>query len=239
MEAIIPVEPIGEGGIVDKVKERMALPWQDILDKMENPELDAFQRMKIALYELFPAITEKKETDLKELAENFEDIVDLDELVEKAQTLFNDAKNATGDELNEITLELNKTLDQLRKGLETASTPSREGPAVMDPDLGEKLIATVDKMQADISADKLQSMWSGHNHSNNTTSMTNIETLKKQLDGYYELGAGISGFSASLQTRLQFEIGNYQQFLATNNEMYHQDSATTKVHVNRLTVNKS
>lgn len=244
MEPILPIEALGQEGPTGKVleKARAAPPWQAILDKMANPDIDAFQRMKIALYELFPAITSNKEEELKQLAQNFEDVVDLDELVEKAQSLFNDAKTATGGDLETITGDLKKTLDELQAGLKAASTPTEEGPGPMDPELADKLIATIEEMKPGISDTNLKNMWNQHqgnsiaagNKVSYTTASNNIQSLKTQIDGYYELGTGISGFSAQLQARLQFEIGNYQQFLATNNEMYHQDSATTKVHVNKL-----
>lgn len=238
---------------IDEVSS--ALPWQSILDKMADPELDAFQRMKIALYELLPAIAEDKEKNLSELAETFEEVVDIETLIDEVQTMFNDIKNADsnsglGDEY-------------VLKLLDLKDAISAAGGQSIDKDLADQLAVEIQGMVDDIhqavDADSnnatmaIKQMWNtfgtpemGNDDQwdwvdpvypyaeNPLYTETHIGQLKTQLDGFNDVGAGVSGFSAALQNELQFEIANYQQFLAVQDEMYREDMGTMKAHVSKM-----
>ncbi len=240
-----PVFGMGDDFGFDETKEAAIPPWQNIIDEMDAVE-DPFEKMKIALYKLFPAMTTEKENELKVLAEELDESSTLVEEVDRLQDILNKLKDSPDPELGEHYLDGLKDF----KGTIEEST-------ILSDELKAKLIGQIDKMIEPLEnmedgqqvASYIYNAWSGHSSSgvvggpvgidpepprDSGPALDNITNLKEQLDGFHSLATGTGGHSASVQTKFQFEIGNWHARLGLQEQANETDLANNRSYISKM-----
>lgn len=194
-------------------------PWEDILARLDDPNKDPFEKMFIVMFELMPEITTHKEEELADLGEGLEQTAHLTEIITGAQTHFNNLKEYVG---YQSPADIEYEAEQYYNALNWLSSElDAEGAASwLDPQLREQTIEEVERLKEDYLA-------LGGNHYDRGVAIIDAwhnperaGDIKTILDGLNTTGTSFKNTSAVLQSRFQFEVGNYETFLGVYKEMF-------------------
>jgi hypothetical protein len=205
--------------------------WDHILDKLNDPTKDPFEKMFIVMYELMPAITTYKEEELEELGGGLEQTAALIDKLTQAQTAFNKLKEENDPAQATI---YRTSLEDLKRMLD-----SDEDSNWLDPELRAQTKTTVDDMLQDIyqtglgndsavASNAHAGIWSqaentdysGDAHYNSNTGSRETWNLKGTLDDFNTVGTSLKNTSGVIQARFQFEVGNYETFVGIYKDMF-------------------
>lgn len=195
--------------------------WEDILAKLDDPNKDPFEKMFIVMYELMPAITTYKENELEELSGGLEQTAALTDTLTKAQTHFNNLKEASS------ATEARAYRDELKNLHDALLDDERSN--WLDPELRSETTKTIQKMMDDYDslgkddaykAEQIHTAIWSQNTNGDYSGTSGEMSLKGVLDDLNTAGTSFKNTSGVIQARFQFEVGNYETFVGIYKDMF-------------------